>query len=92
MRFDATKNHVRSVDKSWTVRWAAGLPALAPTTEVNRGQVNKTETVWIFEKDDNGKRRLAKQNSFSANNLKGPLRDAVTKMGWTWRGVSMAKL
>lgn len=92
MRFNATKNQVRAVDKTWTVRWAAGIPALAPTKEVNRGQVTKKETVLTFEKDENGKRRLAKENTFSSSDLKEPLRNAVTGLGWTWRGVSMGKL
>lgn len=92
MKFDANKSELRSVDKQWLLEWANGIPNALPSTEYGRGQINQKERRFRFERDESGKLRKVNEDTFSAQELKAPIRDVVTSMGWTWRGITFGRL
>lgn len=92
MRFDSQKNELRSVDKEWLVEWAAGVPRITPSEKYGRGQIDQSEVRFSFQRDETGKLRKVNEGSFTTKDLKNPIQDTVTEMGWTWRGVSLGKL
>lgn len=92
MKFDANKSELRSVDKEWLLEWANGVPLVKPAKQYGRGQINQTERRFTFERDERGKIRKVEEGTFSARDLKSPIQDVVTDMGWTWRGVTLGRL
>ncbi len=92
MRLDADKGEVRAVDKSWTLEWRAGVPALAVSAEAFRGQkvemsfgraIAFKETLEFGEVYD---------YRFQTSELKGPLQAVVAANGWGWRAVAFGRL
>jgi hypothetical protein len=92
MRLDPDRHEVRAADQEWSVEWRAGIPHLALSAEVFRGQKSEisfgTEYAFI---ETAGAGKIYRYR-FSTGELKPPLQDAVTNAGWTWRGASFGKL
>jgi hypothetical protein len=92
MKLDADKGEVRAVDQEWTIEWKRGVPRLQESAEAFRGQTTEVEfgQGWAYtETLDAGQ---VYRYKFQTNEIKGPLQDAVTGAGWTWRGVAFGKL
>ncbi|GAB3547781.1 hypothetical protein J2S53_002393 [Actinopolyspora lacussalsi] len=92
LRFDPDQREIRSTDHKWTIDWVRGVPQVVHGAEFERGQAKSVKAVWALRKGEDGKRRWERQATFSTSEMKNPLRKAVTDCGWTWRGVSFAKL
>ncbi|MDR7302618.1 hypothetical protein [Haloactinomyces albus] len=92
MRINPPDNEVRSTDHVWEIDWTKGFPEIKQEAEFGRGQAKKVERLWRLGRDKNGKLELQERATFSSGELKSPLQDAVTGLGWTWRGVSIGKL
>lgn len=92
MRLDASKNEVRALDEEFLVTWAGQTPQVTVGKRYERGQINKKSYSATFSRDENGKLVKESQGSFSSAELKEPLREVVTGIGWTWRGVTFGSL
>lgn len=89
MRLDPAKNEVRAIDVEFKVRQIDGLPT--PTIETGRGQMNGTRFTLFFGRNDDRKRNLRSERTFSGKELREPLQEVAANAGWTWRGLSFGK-
>lgn len=93
IKFDEAAAEVRSVDRDWTVEWRVGTPHLALSADGFRGQ--KAEVSFgmgvAFREEDLSYGKVYEYR-FNSKELKGPLQDVVTGMGWTWKPVAFGKL
>ena len=92
MRFDAEKNEVRAVDQEWSVEWRAGVPSLSLTAEKFRGQKTSVEFGQAFAFTETLEYGEVYKYKFATGEIKGPLSEAVTNAGWTWKAVAFGKL
>jgi hypothetical protein len=92
IKLDALAREVRAVDQEWSVEWRAGVPTLSLATEAFRGQTTEFSFGTAFAFTEHGSFGEVYRYKFSTAEIKTPLQDAVTKAGWTWRGVSFGKL
>ena len=92
MRLDPDKNEVRAVDQEWSVEWRAGTPQLTLAAEKFRGQKTSVEFGQAFAFTENLDYGQVYKYKFATGELKGPLSEAVTSSGWTWRAVAFGKL
>lgn len=92
MKLDPAKHELRAVDEEFSVAWEAGVPRLSLAGSAFRGQKTEvsfgaayafTETLGVDE---------VYRYRFNTAEIKTPLQDAVTGLGWTWRGVAFGKL
>ncbi|MFI1969848.1 hypothetical protein BLA24_17450 [Streptomyces cinnamoneus] len=81
MRLVPARHEVRAVDEQWEAR-----PREDSRTYV-RGQVTAVSREWKFERGADGRLRLNEVFRFDPSEMKEPLRGAVLRAGWTWRGV-----
>ncbi|WP_329112972.1 hypothetical protein [Streptomyces sp. NBC_01353] len=77
MRLVPASREVRAVDEQWDAR----------EREYSRGQVTSVSRQWTYERGPDGRRRRVETLRFDSREMKNPLRDAVLRAGWTWRGV-----
>jgi len=92
MKLDPAKHEVRAVDRAYEVAWRAGVPTLSLEVQAFRGQKQAIEfgTAYAFTED------LAPgqvyRYRFATSEIKKPIQAAVTRCGWTYRGVAFGKL
>ena len=92
IKLDAQAHEARAVDQAWSVEWRAGIPTLTLSAEAFRGQTKEISFGTAYAFTEQGPFGQVYNYRFSSSEIKTPLRDAVTKAGWTWRGVSFGKL
>lgn len=92
MKLDPSKNEVRAVDQEWSVEWHGGVPRLSIATEAFRGQQKEIEFGQAYAFTETLAPGQVYKYKFTTGEIKGPLQDAVTNAGWTWRGVAFGKL
>jgi hypothetical protein len=92
MKFDGPAREVRAVEQKWSVEWRAGVPTLSLTVDAFRGQTKEFSCGRAFAFTEHGGFGEVYRYKFSTAEIKTPLQDAVTKAGWTWRGVSSGDL
>jgi hypothetical protein len=92
IKLDEHAREVRAVDQEWSVEWRVGVPTLSLTAEAFRGQTKKFAFGKAFAFTELGRFGQVYRYMFSTAEIKTPLQEAVTKAGWTWRGVSFGKL
>jgi hypothetical protein len=92
IKLDAQAREVRAVDQEWSVEWRAGVPTLSLVTEAFRGQTKEFSFGTAFAFTERGSFGKVYRYKFSTGEIKTPLQDAVTKAGWTWRGVSFGSI
>ena len=92
IKLDAQKHEARAVDQGWSVEWRAGIPTLTLAAEAFRGQTKEVSFGTAFAFTEQGEYGQVYNYKFASSEIKTPLADAVTKAGWTWRGVSFGKL
>lgn len=92
IKLDEQKREARAVDQEWSVEWRAGVPSLSLAAEAFRGQKKEISFGTAFAFTEQGSYGEVYRYKFSTAEIKTPLQDAVTKAGWTWRGVSFGKL
>jgi hypothetical protein len=83
---------VRALDEQWEVTWHDGTPRFARSREYGRGPSRTVSKRWSYERGEDGERHLRETFAFDSADMKDPLRDAVLKAGWAWRGVVFGKL
>ncbi len=92
MRLVSSTHDVRAVDHQITVTWSGRTPRLVLSKEVQRGQINTVSYNAVYGRDAHGRLVRIRHTTFSTGALKPPLREAVTSVGWTWRGVLIRRL
>jgi hypothetical protein len=92
IKLDEHTKEVRAVDQEWSVQWRAGVPTLSLVVDAFRGQSRKFSFGTAYAFTQQGSFGQVYRYKFSTAEIKTPLQDAVTKAGWTWRGVSFERL
>jgi hypothetical protein len=92
IKLDEQTREARAVDQGWSVEWRAGVPSLSLAAEAFRGQTKEISFGTAFAYTEQGNFGEVYRYKFSTAEIKTPLQDAVTKAGWTWRGVSFGRL
>jgi hypothetical protein len=92
MKLHPESNEVRSLDEEWSVEWEAGVPNLQISKEKNSGQITEVEFGSGYAFTEDLSYGQVYKYKFRTSEIKGPLQEAVTSAGWTWRGVTFGKL
>ena len=92
IKLDAQTHEARAVDQAWTVEWTAGIPTLTLEVEAFRGQTKEISFGTAYAFNEQGEFGQVYSYKFRTSEIKTPLQDAVTKAGWTWRGVAFGRL
>jgi hypothetical protein len=92
MKLDATNHEVRAVDREYAVEWRQGVATLALAASAFRGQKQAVEFGAGYAFTEAAPGGETYHYRFSTKELKRPIQDAVTRCGWTYRGVVLAKL
>ncbi|WP_329386157.1 hypothetical protein OG625_27095 [Streptomyces sp. NBC_01351] len=87
LRLVPAAREVRALDEKWETPESGELTFNGTGLKYSRGPVGSVSKQWTVERDQDGRRRLKEESSFSSAEVKAPLRDAVLAAGWTWRGV-----
>jgi hypothetical protein len=92
MKLDEQALEVRAIEQKWSVEWRNGVPTLSLAGEAFRGRTREFSFGTAFAFTEHGSFGQVYRYTFRTAEIKAPLQDAVTKAGWTWRGVSFGKL
>ena len=92
IKLDEQASEVRAVDQEWSVEWRGGVPRLSLAAEAFRGQQKEIEFGQAYGFTETLAPGQIYKYRFTTGEIKGPLQDAVTNAGWTWRGVAFGKL
>ncbi|MHA6798013.1 hypothetical protein [Bounagaea algeriensis] len=92
MRLDPENREVRAVDDERSVDWVSGVPHLSVKAEAFRGR--KWESSWSSEHafTEYGQFGEVYNYRFNTGELKKPLKNAVTRSGWTWRSAAFSEI
>lgn len=89
MRFDAANHVVRTLDHQWEIKWVGDTPVSRKHT---RGPAKTISRQWTIGRENEGRLGLTETFHYDTDDMKDPLRDAVLKAGWTWRGIAFGRL
>ncbi|MBQ0985452.1 hypothetical protein KBZ10_13195 [Streptomyces sp. F63] len=92
MRLVPEDREVRALEEQWAVTRVGNPPRLAISSEYSRGPNRTVTRRWTLGRGDSGRLEATETFRFDGTGLRDPLRDAVLKSGWTWRGVLFGKL
>jgi len=89
MRFDSPNHVVRTLDHQSEIKWVGDTPV---SKKYGRGPAKTVSKRWTVGRGDDGRIETTETFHYDTDDMKDPLRDAVLKAGWTWRGIVYAKL
>lgn len=92
LKLDPQKREVRAGDREYMVEWRAGIPTLSISAEFFRGQKQEVEFGTAYAFKENLAPGQVYKYRFATNEIKKPIQDAVTRCGWTYRGIAFGKL
>ncbi|MCC9740335.1 hypothetical protein [Streptomyces sp. MNU89] len=92
MRLTPENHEVRALEEQWGVTRVGNPPRLAISSEYSRGPNRTVTRHWTLGRGDSGRLEATETFRFDGAGLRDPLREAVLKSGWTWRGVLFGKL
>ncbi len=87
MKLDPQKHEVRAQDRELEVEWSAGVPRLSVRASGFRGQTQEVSFGTQYAYTEEAGAGQVYKYRFNTKEIKGPLQDAVTSCGWTYRGV-----
>jgi hypothetical protein len=87
-----TDQEVRAVDREYTVAWSAGVPKLTLSVTAFRGQKQEVKFGKAYAFTETLRPGEVYNYRFNTKEIKQPIQDAVTRCGWTYRGVAFGKL
>ena len=87
LRFDPERHEVRAQDQEWHVSWKAGVPALALSTHVRRGQTWSVSAGAAYGFTETLAPGEIFRYTFATDEIKRPVQEVVTDCGWTYQGV-----
>lgn len=91
LRLDPLAHEVRAQDREYEVAWRAGVPALSLAATAFRGQKQSIEFGSGYAFTETLAPGQVFNYRFATKELKQPLQEAVTRCGWTYRGVAFGK-
>jgi hypothetical protein len=91
LRLDPARHEVRAQDREWRVAWEAGVPTLARSAEVRRGQTWSFSAGAAYGFTETLAPGQIYRYRFATEEIKAPLQEAVTGCGWTYKGVVFGK-
>jgi hypothetical protein len=89
LTFDPEKHEVRALDKEYTLEWRTGVPSLSLSVKTFRGQKQSIEFGKAYAFTETLRPGVVYDYRFDTRELKGPIQEAVTSAGWTYRGVAL---
>jgi hypothetical protein len=92
MRLVQEDHEVRALEEQWEVTRVGNPPRLAVSSEYSRGPGRTVSRHWTIERGESGRLEATETFRFDAAELRSPLRNAVLRSGWTWRGLIFGKL
>ena len=92
LKLDEQAHEVRASDREYSVSWAAGVPQLSVAGSAFRGQEQSIEFGKGCAFTEKGNLEEVFNYRFETREIKGPLQDAATRSGWTYRGIAFGKL
>ena len=92
LKLDEATHEVRASDREYTVDWVVGVPKLKLAVSAFRGQKQSIEFGKAYAFTENFAPGQVYQYRFDTGEIKGPIQDAVTGAGWTYKGVAFGKL
>ena len=92
MKLDGDEKHVRAKDHEYTVSWSAGVPNLELSASKFMGQKQSVQFGTAYAFTEELRPGEVYNYRFSTGEMKGPIQDAVTGCGWTYKGVTFGKL
>ncbi len=92
LKLDAKTNEVRSMDREYTVAWAAGVPNLSVAVSTFKGQTQSVQFGTAYAFTETLAPDQVYKYRFDTREIKKPIQDAVTGCGWTYKGVAFGKL
>ncbi|QKW09517.1 hypothetical protein HUT18_27120 [Streptomyces sp. NA04227] len=92
MRLVQENHEVRALEEQWEVTRVGNPPRLEISSEYSRGPNRTVTRDWKIQRGDSGRLEATEIFHFDSAELRNPLRNAVLKSGWTWRGVVFSKL
>ena len=92
MRLAHNEHEVRALEEQWEVTRVGNPPRLRVTSEYTRGPNRTVSRQWTIGRGESGRLEATEVFRFNSAELRDPLRNAVLKSGWTWRGVVFGKL
>lgn len=92
MKLHPEKAHVRAVDRELSVSWEAGVAHVSGSARFARGRSIELSFGQGYAFTEQGQYGQVYKYRFSSEELKRPLRAAVTGAGWVWRGVVFGRL
>ncbi len=92
LKLDEANHEVRASDREYSVEWAAGVPKLKIAASAFRGQKQSIEFGKAYAFTEKLTIDQIYQYRFDTSEIKGPIQDAVTGAGWTYKGVAFGKL
>lgn len=92
MKFDESSHEVRAKDHEYSLSWRAGVPHLEMSMSKTMGQTQSIQFGTAYDFTEELRPGEVYNYRFSTGELKGPLQDAVTACGWTYKGVTFGKL
>jgi len=92
MKFDEGDHELRAKDEEYEVSWRAGVPSLSLAKSKTMGQTQSIQFGAAYGFTEELRPGEIYQYRFNTGELKGPIQEAVTACGWTYKGVSFGKL
>ena len=92
LKLDENEHQVRAVDREYTVSWSAGVPQIALEVSGFRGQKQSIEFGAAYAFTETLAPGQVYNYRFDTREIKKPIQEAVTRCGWTYKGVAFGKL
>jgi hypothetical protein len=92
LKFDESENEVRAKDHEYSLSWSAGVPNLEASMSKSWGQTQSIQFGTAYAFTEELRPGEVYNYRFSTGELKGPIQEAVTECGWTYKGVTFGKL
>ena len=92
LKFDEAAHEVRAMDREYSLEWAAGVPKLTLAAAAFKGQMQSVEFGKAYAFTEKLEPGLVYNYHFDTREIKKPIQEAVTRCGWTYKGVAFGKL
>ncbi len=92
MKLDEAEHTVRTKDHEHSVSWSAGVPTLSLSASRFSGQKQSVQFGTAYAFTEELRPGEVYNYRFSTGEMKGPIQDAVTGCGWTYKGIAFGKL
>jgi hypothetical protein len=92
LKLDEEASEVRAKDYEYSLSWSAGVPRLEASMRKSWGQTQSIQFGTAYAFTEELRPGEVYNYRFSTGELKGPIQEAVTDCGWTYKGVTFGKL